>query len=50
MGSRIDVEEPELQQQAFAKIARFRDWLADTAAAEIAAARHLVERAVILDP
>ena len=33
-----------------AKIARFRDWLADTAAAEIAAARHLVERAVILDP
>ena len=33
-----------------AKIARFRDWLGEAAAAEVAAARNLVDRAVILDP
>lgn len=33
-----------------AKIARFRDWLSEAAAAEVAAARDLVDRAVILEP
>jgi LysR family glycine cleavage system transcriptional activator len=33
-----------------AKIARFRDWLGEAAAAEVAAARNLVDRAVILEP
>lgn len=33
-----------------AKIARFRDWLGEAAAAELAAARHLVDRAIILEP
>ena len=33
-----------------AKIARFRDWLSEAAAAELAHARGLTERAVILDP
>ena len=32
------------------KIARFRDWLSDAAAAEVAHARDIIEGAVILDP
>ena len=33
-----------------AKIACFRDWLCETAAADVAAAQNLVDRAVILEP
>lgn len=33
-----------------AKIARFRDWISERAAAEVAAARAYVDRAIILDP